>query len=72
MSKLSYYGRPWVVFDASNKEHREWFAQFQVRRSWGSCPVRFILNEGSGNLITQIQRELVDYYVKEEFNELAV
>ncbi len=71
MSKLSYFGRPWVVFDARKKEHREWFAQFQVRRSWGNCPVRFILNEGSGNLITQIQHELVDFYAQEEFHEPA-
>lgn len=67
MSKLSFFGRPWVVFNANDAQHREWFNEFQSRRTWGNCPVRFILAENSSNLITQIQRELVDYYMKQEF-----
>ena len=69
MSKLGYYGRPWVVFDANDAEHRQWFSEFQRFRTWGRCPVRFILNDNSGNLVTQIQRELVDYYVRKEFQQ---
>lgn len=68
MSKLNLYGRPWVVFDAHNQEHREWYAKFQQSRTWGHCPVRFVLNETSSNLITQIQRELIEYYVQREFH----
>ena len=67
MSKLSYFGRPWVVFDANKFEHRQWYTEFQRTGTWGHCPVRFILAEGSGNLVTQIQRELVQYYMNEEF-----
>jgi hypothetical protein len=67
MSKLSFFGRPWVVFDASNEQHRAWYTDFQRRGTWGHCPVRFILAEGSGNLVTQIQRELVQFYIDEEF-----
>ena len=67
MSKLSYFGRPYVVFDAHNAEHRNWFSEFQRRGTWGHCPVRFILAEASSNLVTQIQRELVQYYLQEEF-----
>ena len=67
MSKLSYFGRPYVVFDAHNSEHRNWFSEFQRRGTWGHCPVRFILAETSSNLVTQIQRELVQYYLQEEF-----
>lgn len=67
MSKLSYFGRPYVIFDAHNAEHRRWFSEFQKQRTWGHCPVRFILAADSSNLVTQIQRELVDYYVSEEF-----
>lgn len=67
MSKLSFFGRPWVVFNAKDPQHRLWYNQFQRNRSWGDCPVRFILAENSSNLITQIQRELVAYYMSEEF-----
>lgn len=67
MSKLSYFGRPWVVFNAKNSEHRQAFAEFQKSGTWGHCPVRFILAEGSSNLVTQIQRELVQFYINEEF-----
>jgi hypothetical protein len=61
------YGRPWVVFDAKNKEHRKWFADFNRTNSWGRCPVRFVVNEDHGDLITMIQRELIAYYVDKEF-----
>lgn len=67
MSKLSYFGRPWVVFDAKDAEHREFYFEFQRTGTWGHCPVRFILAETSSNLVTQIQRELVQHYLKEEF-----
>ena len=67
MSRLAYFGRPWVVFDAGNKEHRRWFAEFNRNHSWGGCPVRFVVNEEAGDLITQIQRELIQFYVDKEF-----
>jgi hypothetical protein len=55
------------VFDAHNKEHRQWFADFNKTAQWGKCPVRFVVNEDHGDLITQIQRELIQYYVDSEF-----
>lgn len=69
MSRLSYWGRPWVVFDAANKQHRRWFAEFQKNRTWGNCPVRFVVDEAEGELITMMQRKLIDYYVGKEFKE---
>jgi hypothetical protein len=69
MSKLSYWGRPWVVFDATNKQHRRWFAEFQRSRSWGQCPVRFVVGEAEGELITMMQQQLVSYYVDKEFKK---
>ena len=68
MSKLSYIGRPWTVFDPTNKEHRKWFAEFQHLSTWGKCPVRFVVADDHGDLITMIQRSLVQYYVDREFN----
>jgi len=67
MSKLAMFGRPYTVFDARNKEHREWFADFNKTGAWGRCPVRFVVLDDHGDLITQIQRELIQYYVDKEF-----
>lgn len=68
MSKLQLFGRPWVVFDVDNKQHRRWFADFQRSGTWGRCPVRFVVNDDHGDLLTMIQRELVHHYVSKEFN----
>ena len=70
MSRLALYGRPWVVFDAKNREHRTWFAEFNKSGAWGKCPVRFVVNDDHGDLITQIQRELIQFYVDKEFGTL--
>lgn len=69
MSKLEYYSRPLVAFDATNKQHRTWYYEFVQNNTWGRCPVRFICPaESGGDLIKMIQRQLIDYYVKKEFN----
>ena len=70
MSRLALYGRPWVVFDAKNREHRTWFAEFNKSGAWGKCPVRFVVNDDHGDLITQIQRELIQFYVDKEFGTI--
>jgi hypothetical protein len=67
MSILLFNGRPWVVFDAHNQQHRKWFAEFQRTRSWGHCPVRFISDDAAADLLTMIQRRLIDYYTAKEF-----
>lgn len=68
MSRLAYFGRPYVAFDAANKEHRQWFAEFQRLGTWGKCPVRFLIPDDHGDLVTLIQRKLIAYYVDKEFN----
>ena len=72
MSRLQLHGRPFVVFDAKNKEHRRWFANFNRTLSWGTCPVRFVVNDDHGDLITMIQRELIAHYVDKEFGQPKV
>ena len=68
MSKLEYYARPLVAFDATNKEHRRFYHQFVKTRSWGHCPVRFIVPDGTGmDLVRMVQTELINYYVGTEF-----
>jgi hypothetical protein len=67
MSKLAFIGRPWVAFEASDPQHRAWFAEFRRLGTWGRCPVRFIIADDHGDLITMIQRRLIDYYIAQEF-----
>jgi hypothetical protein len=71
MSKLQLFGRPYVIFEASNKNHRRYFAEFQRRYSWGNCPVRFVVDDDNGDLITMIQRRLIEYYTNREFGKIA-
>ena len=70
MSRLDYVGRPWVAFEAGNKQHRQWFADFQRKGTWGRCPVRFIVSDDHGDLVTMIQRRLIQHYVDREFGKI--
>ena len=67
MSRLQHAGRPWVNFDAENKDHRRWFALFQQHGNWGHCPVRFVVSDDSGDLLGMIRRKLIEFYVAKEF-----
>lgn len=68
MSKLALYGRPWVAFDPSNKQHRKYFYDFLKYRGWSRCPVRFVIPDDCGmDLPTMIKNQLISYYVSKEF-----
>jgi hypothetical protein len=67
MSQLALCGRPWTVFDPASKQHREWYHEFVKSNTWGRCPVRFVVPEDHGDLITMMQRTLVKYYIEQEF-----
>jgi hypothetical protein len=71
MSRLDYVGRPWIAFEARNRQHRQWFAEFQRAGTWGRCPVRFIVSDEHGDLVTLIQRKLIQHYVNKEFGEIS-
>jgi hypothetical protein len=70
MSRLDYIGRPWIAFNPDNKQHRKWFAEFQRSGTWGRCPVRFIVSDQHGDLLTLIQRKLIEHYVDREFGKI--
>jgi hypothetical protein len=70
MSKLALFGRPYTVFDPSNKDHRQHYADFIKSGTWGRCPLRFVVPEDQGDLVTMIQRSLVKFYVEREFKSL--
>ena len=67
MSILELHSRPFVAFDPTKKEHRQYYHNFVVTRSWGRCPVRFLVPEDHGDLVTMIQRSLIEFYTKREF-----
>lgn len=69
MSMLEYKARPWVAFDPSDRNHRHWYNEFVKHKTWGRCPYRFIVPDDHGNLVTLIQRKLVEYYVGKEFKK---
>jgi hypothetical protein len=71
MSALELHGRPFTVFDPSNKDHRRYYNDFVKTASWGRCPVRFVVPEDHGDLVTMIQRSLVKYYVEREFKSVV-
>jgi len=69
MSKLQLFGRPFVVFNPEDKKHRSYFAEFQKNCTWGGCPVRFVVDDDNGDLVTMIQRRLIEYYTNKEFGQ---
>jgi len=71
MSRLQLFGRPFVVFDPKNKDHRAHYHNFVVNKSWGACPVRFVVDDDHGDLVTMIQRTLIQYYTVKEFGTVA-
>jgi len=71
MSRLELFGRPYVVFDPSDKRHRSYYHDFVRTSSWGGCPVRFVVPDDQGDIITMIQRSLIAFYVNKEFKTVA-
>jgi hypothetical protein len=71
MSVLEIHGRPFTVFDPSNEQHRSFYNDFVRHGTWGRCPYRFVVPDDQGNLVTLIQRKLVEFYVKQEFETVA-
>ena len=67
MSLLYLRARPIVAFNANNPEHRRYYRQFIETRSWGTCPVRFMVESLNTDLLSHINREMLAWYVKNEF-----
>ena len=67
MSTLALHHRPFTVFDPTDSQHRRWYSDFVQSGTWGRCPVRFVVADDHGDLITMMQRSLIKYYVNKEF-----
>lgn len=70
MSKIQMFGRPFVVFNPDDKNHRKWYADFNKNLSWSKCPVRFVVDDDHGDLVTMIQRKLIEHYTTKEFGKI--
>ena len=68
MAILHTYGRPHVVYDPGNAEHRKHFFEFVRTTTWGNCPVRFILeDQGCSDFVATMQKRTLEYYLGKEF-----
>lgn len=69
MLKTFLLSRPYAVFDASNKEHRQAYNNFVKNKSWDGCPYRFVTEETYTDLISNINHRIVEYYLQQEFKK---
>ena len=68
MSRLEFWSRPLIEFEATNPEHRAYYYEFLQKGTWGYCPYRFIVPDAlDSNLISMIQQKMLSYYVEREF-----
>jgi hypothetical protein len=67
VSVLLLKARPLLAFDANNRQHRNYYAEFVKHKTWGYCPIRFAVGGSRIDLVTHIERELVDFYTLKEF-----
>lgn len=67
MSILYLRARPIVAFDATNPQHRAWYFEFVEKRSWGHCPVRFMVESLNTDLLSHINTEMMEWYIGQEF-----
>jgi hypothetical protein len=70
VSKLSSIGRPWVAFNEHDPQHRAWYAEFVRTGTWGRIPIRFIVTDDRGDLVSMIERKLISYYSNREFGNI--
>jgi hypothetical protein len=59
-----------VAFNPENPEHRKWYQEFTVKRSWGQCPVRFMAESLTTDLVSHVNNLMLEWYVKEEFKNV--
>ena len=69
MLKYSTTARPFVIFNANNKEHRKEFFKFIEFRTWSKSPYRFLTEEAVNNIPAYISQKITEYYIKKEFTK---
>ena len=61
--------RPKVIFDATNPEHRKAYYDFIETSTWSNSPFRFDV-KSYGNTKGLMDRQLLSYYLSNEFNTI--
>jgi hypothetical protein len=69
MTLLDLKSRPTVNFNASDRDHRQYYMAFLQNRSWRECPVQFYLERGYGDLSSMIENKLAVHYLAREFKD---
>lgn len=59
--------RPFAIFDPANAEHRKYFYKFQHTLSWSDCPVQWGIDDDSTDIVHNISKKLVKFYIEAEF-----
>ncbi len=67
MNNLLLNCRQFVVFDASNKDHRRAYYEFISNSSWRNSRYQFIIEPGFEDVPTMCRIRLCEYYVNKEF-----
>lgn len=67
MTKLNHFIRPTVIFDPNNSDHRAYYHQFIEQGTWGKIPIQFVTNDPTVNQLATIERQLIEFYVAQEF-----
>jgi len=68
MNNLYLRQRPIVCFDETNPDHRQYYREFLKYNTWGRSPVRFMTEEIHTDLISYIQKKMLEFYVMQEFD----
>lgn len=67
--KLAIKLKQKVVFDPRVKNHRKWVKEYLITKSWKGCPVSFLIDSNSNNVVITVERKLLEYYTSKEFGE---
>jgi hypothetical protein len=67
MLKSLVHQRPVVIFDPSNREHRDLFYTFIRTVSWKHCPYQWAIDDDSLDIVHCINKKLLTYYISQEF-----
>ena len=69
MSRLKVGARPVVHFDPSNKEHRQFYAEYLKDHNWRGSPIQFYLESGWGDIVSMIEHKLTRHFLSKEFKQ---
>lgn len=61
-----------VVFDANNAKHRKFYHEFVKTKAWGSCPIQWLIDDESIDVVHNINNKLIEFYLHREFKNSTI